>query len=59
MTKLKDDMLNAPHPIPVPRLRLNQPLGLTTQMAPAMFIVAIGLTLALAAFALEKLRKQR
>jgi hypothetical protein len=49
-------MLNVPHPIPAPRLRLKQPLALT-QMAPAMFIVAIGLTFALAAFGLEKLRK--
>jgi hypothetical protein len=56
LTKLKDDALNSPRPIPLPKLRINQPLSLA-QMAPAMFIMITGLALAMVAFIGEKCGK--
>ena len=52
LKKLRDDELNAPIPIPDPKVRVNQPLTFY-QIGIALVIQAIGLCIAIAAFAAE------
>ena len=49
LNKLKDDVINRPMPIPLPKLRHNQPLILR-QLGITMIILAIGLFISLLAF---------
>ena len=52
LTKLKNDAINLPKAIPLPRVRHNQPLILR-QLAITIIILAIGLIIAILAFLTE------
>ena len=52
MTKLKNDVMNPPMPIPPPKVRHNQPLILR-QLQITVIILAIGLCIAILAFLVE------
>ena len=49
LNKLKDDVINRPMPIPLPKLRHNQPLILR-QLGITVIILAIGLFISLLVF---------
>ena len=52
LTKLKDDAMNPPMPIPLPKVRHNQPLILT-QLGITMIILVVGLSMAILMFLAE------
>ena len=49
LSKLKDNVMNPPIPIPLPKVRHNRPLILR-QLGSTLIILAAGLTIALLAF---------
>ena len=58
LKKLKDDELRAPIPIPLPKVKLNQPLSIS-QLAMAFFLAATGAVISISAFLVELLKGQK
>ena len=58
MIKLKDDELRAPIPIPLPKVKLNQPLNIS-QLAMAFFLAATGTVISILAFLVELLKGEK
>ena len=54
LTKLRDDELKAPNPIPLQRVKFNQPLTFF-QLATAFLLVAVGVVISLCLFVMELL----
>ena len=58
LKKLKDDELRAPIPIPLPKVKLNQPLSIS-QLAMVFFLAATGAVISISAFLVELLKGQK
>ena len=54
LKKLRDDELKAPNPIPLPKVKFNQPLSFF-QLATAFLLMAVGTLMSLSIFFMEML----
>ena len=55
LIKLRDDELKAAIPIPLPKVKINQPLNIS-QLVTAFFLVATGIVVAILVFLVELMK---